>query len=686
MVYTFKKYKKPTILENHLNLGGKAPDGESIGVNSLYFTRDEKPWIGVMGEIHFSRLDRSEWHDRLVKMKAGGITIVSTYVFWIYHEEIEGEVDFTGDNDLRAFIRECQKLDLDVVIRIGPWCHGEVRNGGFPDWLLNKEYTLRDTNPEFMAAVKKWYTDIAEQVNGMFYQDGGNIIAVQIENEFVSNAEYLHALKKLAIQCGILAPLYTVTGWNEANGAKIPVDEVVPVFGGYCDAPWSATIEPLKPSIHYFFNQMRNDTAIGEDLQAATPDKSEWVLPYENYPFATCELGGGIQQAHHRRYIIKGMDIYVPSLMKLGVGNNLIGYYMYAGGTNKIGKQSTLQESVQSGYPNDYPILSYDFQGAVSEFGEIREQYRLLNLLHVFVQDFGEDLAPMTAVDAQEDVARDDTTSLRYAMRTNGDSGFVFINHYQRLSTLEDLHDVVIDTGDVTFPSIDVCGEISFFMPFNMKLKDHIMTYATAQPICQKENTYFFAEIPGIPARYRIGDKDYAGTDKIIHFNDVTIVTLSWEEARFLRKLDGEVYIGDACDLYLSDGEVIADTLNSYRYKKWNNVALNFTSLEVEQKLTEPSVVLEPAKTPAFEKPYLYELNSGGGRKIIWRRLEVDQSEGFVQLELPECDVMQIYADGELVADQYYNGLPWRVPAKLLFDRECYLAYSEKRKDHYKEY
>lgn len=502
MIYKFKEFKDEPLLINHLNMGGKNPKGEEINVTSRYFTRNGKPWIGVMGEFHFSRYSRENWHRELAKMKAGGITIVSTYLFWIYHEEIEGKMDFGGDNDIRAFIEEFKDVGLDVVIRIGPWAHGECRNGGFPDWLLKKDYKLRDNNEEYLAVVKKWYQSIYNEVKGLFYKDGGNIIAVQIENEFVDNAEHLAKLKEIAVECGFIAPIYTVTGWNSASGAKIPVDEVVPVFGGYCEAPWENHMNRLSPSPHYFFNRMRNDSAIGTDLIAKTQSDG-WQLPYERYPFATCELGGGIEVTHHRRPIIKPMDIYAVSLVKLGDGNNLVGYYMYHGGTNKIGELSTFNETKATGYPNDYPILSYDFQAPLSEYGEVREQYGLLNMLHMFVNDFGEEFAPMIAVDSGNTVAADDTNSLRYGMRTNGKSGFVFVNHYQRLTELADIENAVISAGNVEFPPIDVKGEVSFFMPFNMKMGDSVLEYATAQPLCKYDDTYFFAEIPNIKAEYK---------------------------------------------------------------------------------------------------------------------------------------------------------------------------------------
>lgn len=670
MIYKFKEFKDEPLLINHLNMGGKNPKGEEINVTSRYFTRNGKPWIGVMGEFHFSRYSRENWHRELAKMKAGGITIVSTYLFWIYHEEIEGKMDFGGDNDIRAFIEECKDVGLDVVIRIGPWAHGECRNGAFPDWLLKKDYKLRDNNEEYLAVVKKWYQSIYNEVKGLFYKDGGNIIAVQIENEFVDNAEHLAKLKEIAVECGFIAPIYTVTGWNSASGAKIPVDEVVPVFGGYCEAPWENHMNRLSPSPHYFFNRMRNDSAIGTDLIAKTQSDG-WQLPYERYPFATCELGGGIEVTHHRRPIIKPMDIYAVSLVKLGDGNNLVGYYMYHGGTNKIGELSTFNETKATGYPNDYPILSYDFQAPLSEYGEVREQYGLLNMLHMFVNDFGEEFAPMIAVDSGNTVAADDTNSLRYGMRTNGKSGFVFVNHYQRLTELADIENAVISAENVEFPPIDVKGEVSFFMPFNMKMGDSVLEYATAQPLCKCGETYFFAEIPNIKAEYKFSK------------GSANIVTVPFENAKYMRKLNGTVYIGGGCNLYEENGQIHSVEDGEYICQKWNGS--EFETIKIGQSAKQSNVEITGVENAPFEPKYKEELCIGGERKLTWKKIYVDGGYGFAEIDYVG-DVAQIYADGELVADDYYYGKTWRVPCKLLYGKECYMVISEMKDDFYKEF
>ena len=129
---------KAPVTEGYKMGEARNPDGTTLTLDSNSLLLNGKPWTPVMGEFHFSRYPENEWREELLKMKAGGIDIVSTYVFWIHHEEIEGQFDWSGSRNLRRFIQTCQEVGLKVFVRCGPWDHGEVRNGGFPDWLLQK--------------------------------------------------------------------------------------------------------------------------------------------------------------------------------------------------------------------------------------------------------------------------------------------------------------------------------------------------------------------------------------------------------------------------------------------------------------------------------------------------------------------------------------------------------------------
>ncbi len=680
MVYKFKEYKKSPVMRNHLNMGGINPQGDRIDVTSLYFERGGKPYLPVMGEYHFSRDNRENWYNELCKMKAGGIDIVATYLFWIYHEEIEGEFDFTGDRDIRKFVEDASRAGLEVFIRIGPWCHGECRNGGFPDWLVKKPYKKRDNNEEYMAKARIWYEKIFAEVKGLFYKDGGNIIGVQIENELVDNPEHLLALKKMAQEIGFDTPLYTVTGWNSAYGAKIPEDEFVPVFAAYAEAPWAGHTEKLPPSPHYAFNTMRNDSAVGLDIIGKSDDG--WVLDYERYPFATCELGAGIHPTHHRRGMVTAFDAYAMSLVKLGCGNNLVGYYMYHGGVNKTGKLSTFNESKETGYPNDYPVLNYDYNTALSAYGEAGGQYGLLNMLHLLVKSFGESLAVMESVAAESFVKENDFDSLRYCMRTDGESGFLFVNHYQRLYPLKDVTDVVFDTGSVIFPPIDVKGDVSFIMPFNLKMGDIVLEYATAQPLCRVGNTYFFAQIPNVESEFKFKgcQNVFRGTNFV--FSGVRVVTLTWEDAKYLRVLDNKVYVGDRCNLYMSDKRLCCIEQGDYSYREWAED--DFEPYMVDVETDEAEVYFSACEEP-FEPTYAAQLNFGGKRSREWKKIYASSPYGFFEVGY-KCDVAQIYVNGELVADNFYCGKAWRVPARLVYMNEAYLVMSEMKDDFYKEF
>ncbi len=649
MEYRFQDYAPTPLLRGHLNLGGANPAGERIEVTSRYFERGGVPCIPVMGEYHFVRDSRENWPEELSKIRAGGVNIVSTYLLWIYHEETEGEFDFTGDRDIRAFVEECQRQGLEVFLRLGPWCHGEVRNGGLPDWLLRKPFKLRDNNPGYMEKARIWYRRVYDEVKGLFYRDGGPVVGIQIENELVNAPEHLLALKKLAREIGFDVPIWTVTGWNSRFGARFPVDEFTPVFGGYADAPWAQTTQELPLCTHHAFNPERNDSAVGMDLIGTTaPDG--WRLPYERYPFATCELGGGIQPTHHRRPTISPMDVYAMSLVKLGCGNNLIGYYMYHGGTNKLGK-TTLQESKATGYPNDLPILNYDFQAPISQYGEFREQYGLLNLLHLFAQDFGDILAPMEHTAAERFVPETDPDGLRYAMRTDGEGGFVFVNHHQRHLTLTDIENVELRPLNVRFPAFDVRGDAAFILPFNLRLGRELLEWATAQLVCREGGQIIFAAVPGIRPRFKLRGREEVALDgerdQTFSAGAVEIRCVPWDAALRLRRVDGEIRLVDA------------------------------------PAAPDAALTLSDCPEP-FTPPYLDELRLAGEREIRWKRLEVAEARGFVTVDVP-FDTAQIYADGALAADKFADKLPWRVPASLLYGKVCYLAYTAPWDGAYRE-
>ena len=200
--------------------------GNGYQVTDRYLLRDGKPWLPASGEIHYSRLPEELWSKELDKMKAAGLEIVSTYVFWIHHEEIENEFRWDGNRNLGKVIDLCHEKGLEVALRIGPWSHGECRNGGFPDWLLKKcGKNVRCNAEPYMTYVRQYYERIVEHLNGR------RLFSVQIENELVSDVEHLESLYNLAKECGFRPSFFTATAWGFDMSPLY--DKMLPTFGGY---------------------------------------------------------------------------------------------------------------------------------------------------------------------------------------------------------------------------------------------------------------------------------------------------------------------------------------------------------------------------------------------------------------------------------------------------------------------
>ena len=506
---------RPTIAPTPIHMGSDTrPDGSRLTVDSISLLLDGKRWMPAMGEFHFARYDKSQWRDELLKMKAGGIDIVSTYVFWIYHEEREGQWDWSGNKSLHDFVALCGELGLKVIVRCGPWDHGECRNGGFPDWLLTKGYRLRSDDPGYLEHVRRLYGQIAGQLKGLLWKEGGPVIGIQLENEF-TNGQHLLTLKSIAQQAGIDVPLYTRTGWPGLS-RPIAFGELLPFFGCYGDGFWDRSLMPMPGSFWqaYIFSADRLDTATPGDRL-----RRRFNADLLRYPFLTCELGGGMEPAYHRRILIAPMDVAAVALLKLGSGGQMLGYYMYHGGTHPDAEFSNehLQETQSAPMTNynDMPAKNYDFQAPLGQFGEVRGQYHLLRRIHLFMHDFGSDLATMPAYfPSPQASGKADVSTLRWSARSDGSSGYIFVSNYQRLTNMPEKpgtqFDLKLPDGELRVPSepLTIPANSSFFWPFNMDLSGAKLIYATAQPICRLQfggvDYTFFAEIPQIPAEFAL--------------------------------------------------------------------------------------------------------------------------------------------------------------------------------------
>lgn len=546
----------------------------SYGFTNAYLTRNETPWFPVMGEIHYSRLREEEWEKSLFKMKAGGVTLASAYVIWIHHEEEEGKLDFSGNRNLRKFIETADRCGIKIALRIGPWSHGEVRNGGFPDWLLEKarrgNFKLRSNDREYLEEVEKFYGAVHSQAEGLFFNPEtgeGPIIAVQIENEYghcggltgEEGEKHMRTLAEMARSADFDAPLYTATGWGGAVTGGL-----IPVMGGYCESPWDQRLTEIEPSGNYIFTYERNDHNIGSDFGFGTGI----TFDISRFPYLTAELGGGLQITRHRRPVAYASDIGAMSLVKLGSGVNLLGYYMYHGGTNPTGKLSTLQETRETGSPNDLPEFSYDFRAPLREYGQVSPTFRELKLLTLFLRDFGSSLCMLPAeIPEKNPLKPDNRGDLRHSFRCSEGRGYAFISNYQRRKVLDSHRDVrlTVPGTNEKLPAFDIENGEYFFMPFNMELEgkstgdSQILKSAQASPLCilhrgkgGEEPVYVFYSRNGKPAT---GEGVFNFEGKIT----TPVLALTRDEA-----LDAwPVQTGDGEHLLVTEGTIVESGENA---------------------------------------------------------------------------------------------------------------------------
>ena len=586
---------------------------------------DGRRVVPVMGEVHYSRIPANEWQDEVRKMKEGGVTIIATYVFWNHIEEQENRFRWDGQRDLRRFLEVCMAEEMPVVLRVGPFCHGEVRNGGIPDWMFQKGCKLRSQDKVFT------------QVQGLQWKDGGPLIACQFDNEYRGSGDYLMALKQIALQIGFDLPFYTRTGWPELS-KPVPFGEMLPLYGDYADGFWDKETKETAGNYYKAFNfkAFRSSTAIGTDLLGNQKEKIN--KGDEDYPYFTCELGGGMATAYHRRPYIYADDCYSLAIVKLGSGSNLLGYYMYHGGTNPESSTGiTLNETQRTlgTANNDLPQLTYDFQAPLGEFGQTYPQYYRLRPLHLFMHDYAETLAPMEAsFPAEQVLAKGQDTSLRWAVRSDETSGFIFVNNYERLQHLSAKKNVELEACGVKFPKLTIPAGTSCIFPVNV---DGIK-YATAQLVAKRNGKIYLEQIKGIPTTVAMLDGKLLknvkakGLEKPVYKN---YYLLTSEQA-------GRLFLDEEAKL---DIAIKAPIMNKVK----EAALLRTITIGVNKVAEEPS-------DKDFEQAAVYTIDlpeiSGEGRL-----LNIDY----------RGDVARLYANGKLIDDNFYNGRPfqyalWRLP------------------------
>ncbi|WP_417152899.1 beta-galactosidase [Rikenella microfusus] len=314
--------------------------GKRFEVSDGKFLLDGKSVQLICGEMHYPRIPKEYWADRMRRAKAMGLNTVSAYVFWNYHERQPGEFDFSGQADLAEFVRTAQREGLFVLLRPGPYVCAEWDFGGYPYWLLkDKDMEVRSKDPKFLAACKRYIDRLGKELAPLTIENGGPIIMVQVENEYGSysdDKEYLAAIRDMLKEAGFNVPLITCDGAGQMPNGY--VDGALPTVNG----------------------------AVGEDIIRSI-DRFHKGGPYfvaEFYP-AWFDVWGDPHSYRDYHGPVKQLEW----MLEHGVSISL---YMFHGGTN-FEYTNGANTNTPRGY--DPQPTSYDYDAPLGEWGNAYPKY-----------------------------------------------------------------------------------------------------------------------------------------------------------------------------------------------------------------------------------------------------------------------------------------------------------------------
>ncbi len=316
----------------------KPASAKSFEIKAGSFLLDGKPIQLISGEIHYPRIPHEYWRQRLRMAKACGLNTITTYVFWNMHEPEKGKFNFKGDADVAQFIKIAQEEGLFVILRPGPYVCAEWDFGGFPYWLLNeKGMTVRTRDPKFMEYTQRYFSELAKQLIPLQVDHGGNIVQVQVENEYGSNGSdlvYMGMVRDALLKAGFTASLFMCDGGSQL--ANDYLEGLLPGENGGSEPQIKANIDKYYPGGPYF-----------------VPEHYPGWLDHWGAPMVRVSTASVVRSAER--------------MLNGGISFN---YYMFHGGTN-----FAFTNGANFGGAFEPDITSYDYDAPMDEAGRATPKY-----------------------------------------------------------------------------------------------------------------------------------------------------------------------------------------------------------------------------------------------------------------------------------------------------------------------
>ena len=318
----------------------------SFSVADGQFTLDGKPFRVISGEMHYPRIPRAYWRDRLRMARAMGLNTITTYVFWNVHEPRPGKYDFDGNNDVAEFIREAQQEGLYVILRPGPYVCAEWEWGGYPAWLLkDRDIVVRSSDPKFMVPATRWLARLGKELAPLQIGNGGPIILTQVENEYGSYGNdhaYMEQIHKALVDAGFMkSQLYTADGPEQVPAGSLPDLPVGINFGGEKDGDAQrafATLKKSRPDGPFFNSEY-------------------WAGWFDHWGGKHAHTNAEAQAANLKWMLEQGYSVSI---------------YMFHGGTS-FGWMNGANSDGKGSYEPD--VTSYDYDSVLDESGHATAKY-----------------------------------------------------------------------------------------------------------------------------------------------------------------------------------------------------------------------------------------------------------------------------------------------------------------------